>query len=54
MKEGNETIKLYENRYLYIYNLLERLKPIIVLFIGYEKFNGLVALMIVKHYFNKD
>ena len=47
-------MKLYNNRYLYIYKIIERLKPIIVLFIGYEKFNGLAALMIVKHYFNKD
>ena len=44
-------MKLYENRYLYIYNLLESIKPILVLFIGYERFNGLVGLMIRKHYF---
>ena len=47
-------MKLYENRYMYMYNLLEKIKPILVLFIGYERFNGLVALMITKHYFNKD
>lgn len=47
-------MKFYENRYLYIYNLLERIKPIVVLFIGYERFNNLVTLIIIKHYFNKD
>lgn len=47
-------MKLYENRYLYLYNLVEKLKPLLVHIIGYELFNGLTAKLIIKHYFTKD
>ena len=47
-------MKLYENRYLYLYNLVENLKPLIVPIIGYDYFNGLAAKLIIKHYHTKD
>lgn len=47
-------MKLYENRYLYLYNLVESLKPLIIPIIGYELFNGVAAKLIIKHYFTKD
>ena len=46
-------MKLYENRYLYIYKLLGFLKPILINILGHKIYNRVRADLIIKDLYHR-